>query len=105
MRFGGLVANRDIDLTIPRGVDRVLIGPNGAGKTTLFNQLDRLLPPTRATSRSRGSPSSGSARTRSSSCGIARTYQNIRLFAAMSAIENVMVGAHFRMNRAGGRRS
>lgn len=98
--FGGLVAVSDISLEIPQRGIVSLIGPNGAGKTTLFNMLTGLYKPTRGRillgqrniSRARPDIITG--------LGVARTFQNIRLFGAMSAVENVMIGRHSRM-RAG----
>jgi branched-chain amino acid transport system ATP-binding protein len=98
--FGGLVAVNDVSISIPRRGIVSIIGPNGAGKTTFFNMLTGLYKPT--TGRlafedrdiTRGRPD------RITSLGIARTFQNIRLWATMSAAENVMVGQHARM-RAG----
>jgi branched-chain amino acid transport system ATP-binding protein len=98
--FGGLVAVNDVSIDVPlRGIAS-LIGPNGAGKTTLFNMLTGLYKPTagrivlgdRDISRLRPDRITG--------LGVARTFQNIRLFGAMSAVENVMIGRHARM-RAG----
>jgi branched-chain amino acid transport system ATP-binding protein len=96
-QFGGLIAVNDVSLTIPRLGIVSLIGPNGAGKTTLFNMLTGLYKPTagrillgeRNISRSRPDIIT--------SLGVARTFQNIRLFGAMSAVENVMIGRHARM--------
>jgi branched-chain amino acid transport system ATP-binding protein len=98
--FGGLVAVEDVSLDIPEHSIVSLIGPNGAGKTTLFNMLTGLYRPTRGRialgdrdiTRSRPDVITG--------YGVARTFQNIRLFGAMTAIENVMIGHHARM-RAG----
>jgi len=98
--FGGLVAVDDVSLDVPQHSIVSLIGPNGAGKTTLFNMLTGLYKPTvgrivfgeRDVTRSR--PDQITA------LGVARTFQNIRLFGAMSAVENVMIGRHSRM-RAG----
>jgi branched-chain amino acid transport system ATP-binding protein len=98
--FGGLVAVDDVTLDVPRHAIVSLIGPNGAGKTTLFNMLTGLYKPTagrillgeRDITRSRPDVITG--------LGVARTFQNIRLFGAMTAVENVMIGRHARM-RAG----
>ena len=75
-----------------------LIGPNGAGKTTFFNMLTGVYKPTAARSRSSATTSPGSRRTRSPPRGIGRTFQNIRLFQNMTALENVLVGMHTRMH-------
>jgi branched-chain amino acid transport system ATP-binding protein len=99
-RFGGLVAVDDVSFEIPERSIVSLIGPNGAGKTTFFNMLTGLYRPTegrilfagRNVTRARPDITTGR--------GVARTFQNIRLFGAMTAIENVMIGHHARM-RAG----
>ena len=98
--FGGLVAVNDVSVDIPVRSIVSIIGPNGAGKTTLFNMLTGLYKPTRGTITFRGSGITRSRPDIITSRGIARTFQNIRLFGAMSALENVMVGRHCRM-RAG----
>ena len=95
--FGGLVAVNNVDFTIPKGSIVSLIGPNGAGKTTFFNIIAGLYNPTAGTIRFRGSPIEGRRPDEIVSRGIARTFQNIRLFANMTALENVMVGRHVRM--------
>jgi len=95
--FGGLVAVNDVSLDIPRHGIVSMIGPNGAGKTTLFNMLTGLYKPTS------GRILLGErdiTRTRPdiiTKLGVARTFQNIRLFGAMTAVENVIVGRHARM--------
>lgn len=95
MRFGGLTAVRSVGLTVHPGQIVGLIGPNGAGKTTLFNCLTGLYTPTEGTVTYRGRtlPSKPHLVTRA---GIARTFQNIRLFANMTVLENVLVGRHTR---------
>ncbi|NSC21068.1 ABC transporter ATP-binding protein [Streptomyces albus subsp. chlorinus] len=95
MRFGGLTAVRDVDLTVRAGEIVGLIGPNGAGKTTFFNCLTGLYIPTEGTVRYRGTvlPHRSHLVTQA---GIARTFQNIRLFANMTVLENVLVGRHTR---------
>ncbi|MGD3104894.1 ABC transporter ATP-binding protein [Streptomyces sp. YGL11-2] len=95
MRFGGLTAVHHVDLTINTHEILGLIGPNGAGKTTLFNCLTGLYTPTQGTISYRGTPLSRKPHlvTRA---GIARTFQNIRLFANMTVLENVLVGRHTR---------
>ncbi|MGW1813501.1 ABC transporter ATP-binding protein [Streptomyces sp. NPDC002125] len=99
MRFGGLTAVDDVDLTVRAGEIVGLIGPNGAGKTTFFNCLTGLYVPTEGEVRFRGAalPPRPAKVTRA---GVARTFQNIRLFANMTVRENVMVGHHTR-SRAG----
>jgi branched-chain amino acid transport system ATP-binding protein len=97
MRFGGLIANRDVDFEIPRGSIVSLIGPNGAGKTTFFNQLTGMLEPTSGDIMFDGDSIVGRTPHEIVERGIGRTFQNIRLFGAMSVIANVMVGHHARM--------
>jgi branched-chain amino acid transport system ATP-binding protein len=97
MRFGGLIANREIDFEIPRGSIVSLIGPNGAGKTTFFNQLTGMLEPTSGDIVLDGDSIVGRTPHEIVERGIGRTFQNIRLFGAMSVIANVMVGHHARM--------
>jgi branched-chain amino acid transport system ATP-binding protein len=96
-RFEGLVANRDIDFDIPRHSIVSIIGPNGAGKTTFFNQLSGIFQPTSGSIMFDGVSLVGLAPHDIAELGIARTYQNIRLFSAMTVIANVMVGRHVRM--------
>ncbi len=95
MRFGGLTAVRDVNLDVHAGEIVGLIGPNGAGKTTFFNCLTGLYIPTEGTVRYRGTvlPHRSHLVTQA---GIARTFQNIRLFANMTVLENVLVGRHTR---------
>jgi branched-chain amino acid transport system ATP-binding protein len=95
-RFGGLQALADVDLDIERGEIRGLIGPNGAGKTTFFNVLTGLYRPSTGSISFDGAPLPAGAPHLAAARGIARTFQNIRLFANMSAVENVMVGRHAR---------
>jgi branched-chain amino acid transport system ATP-binding protein len=98
--FGGLVAVNDVSVDVPRQSIVSIIGPNGAGKTTLFNILTGLYKPTsgRVTFGERNITESRPDKI--TRLGVARTFQNIRLFRAMTALENVMVGRHARM-RAG----
>ena len=100
MRFGGLVAVNAVDFTIPQGTIVSLIGPNGAGKTTFFNTITGIYKPTSGRMTFDGREITGTDPSRITSLGIARTFQNIRLFANMTALENVLVGQHSRM-RAG----
>jgi branched-chain amino acid transport system ATP-binding protein len=93
-RFGGLVAVRDLDLEIEEKAIVSVIGPNGAGKTTLFNCIAGWYHIDEGEIQFEGQPIDKLRRDRISRLGIARTYQNIRLFAGMSAIENVLVGQH-----------
>jgi branched-chain amino acid transport system ATP-binding protein len=96
MRFGGLTAVNDVNLTVNEGEIVGLIGPNGAGKTTFFNCLTGLYVPTEGTVKYKGTvlPPKPHLVTQA---GIARTFQNIRLFANMTVLENVLVGRHTRM--------
>jgi branched-chain amino acid transport system ATP-binding protein len=99
-RFGGLTALDDVSLTINAGEIYGLIGPNGAGKTTLFNVLTGLYVPDDGGFEFDGRSLLGQKPHRVVESGIARTFQNIRLFGNMTALENVMVGRHVR-TRAG----
>jgi branched-chain amino acid transport system ATP-binding protein len=96
MRFGGLVAVNDLSFQVGRGDITALIGPNGAGKTTFFNVLTGLYTPDSGRFMLAGQPYSPTAVHEVAKAGIARTFQNIRLFAEMTALENVMVGRHVR---------
>ena len=95
-RFGGLQALSDVGITIERGQIYGLIGPNGAGKTTFFNVLTGLYTPDAGSFELGGKPYKPSAVHEVAKAGIARTFQNIRLFSDMTALENVMVGRHVR---------
>jgi len=95
-RFGGLQALSDVGITIMKGQVYGLIGPNGAGKTTFFNVLTGLYTPDSGTFELGGKPYQPTAVHEVARAGIARTFQNIRLFAEMTALENVMVGRHVR---------
>jgi branched-chain amino acid transport system ATP-binding protein len=99
-RFGGLVALSEVSFSIARGEIYGLIGPNGAGKTTLFNLLTGIYGQDEGTIRFEGAPLARPTPDRIAKLGIARTFQNIRLFANLSALENVMIGRHVR-TRAG----
>ena len=96
LRFGGVVALNDVDFSIKRGEILGLIGPNGAGKTTCFNAMTGVYKPTEGEIRFNGDTISGRKPYQITALGIARTFQNIRLFPEMSALENVMVGADTR---------
>jgi branched-chain amino acid transport system ATP-binding protein len=98
--FGGLVAVNSVDFQIPRGGIVSIIGPNGAGKTTFFNMLTGLYKPNAGRIEFEGTNITAERPDIITKLGVARTFQNIRLFGTMSAIENVMVGQHARM-RAG----
>jgi branched-chain amino acid transport system ATP-binding protein len=99
-RFGGVVALSDVDLSVPAGSIFALIGPNGAGKTTIFNLVTGVYTPTEGEIRFGGKRISGQRPHLVTGSGVARTFQNIRLFDNMTALENVMVGADAR-HRAG----
>ncbi len=99
-QFGGLTAVKDVNFSIPRTAIVSIIGPNGAGKTTFFNLLTGLYKPTEGAISFDGDEITGSRPDQITARGVARTFQNIRLFGTMSAVENVMVGQHARM-RAG----
>ncbi|RJL24850.1 ABC transporter ATP-binding protein [Bailinhaonella thermotolerans] len=103
MRFGGVVAVRGVDLSVRRGEIFSIIGPNGAGKTTVFNAITGVFKPAEGEVRFDGQKLNGMKRFRVTKLGIARTFQNIRLFHNMSALENVMVGAdaHHRTGAVG----
>ncbi|GAA3806902.1 ABC transporter ATP-binding protein [Sphaerisporangium flaviroseum] len=93
MQFGGVVALREVELTINEGEIFALIGPNGAGKTTVFNVVTGVYRPTSGQVMFDGDRIDGMKRFKVTKRGVARTFQNIRLFHNMSALENVMVGA------------
>ena len=95
-RFGGLQALSDVGIEIQRGQVYGLIGPNGAGKTTFFNVLTGLYTPDSGSFELAGQPYTPTAVHEVAKAGIARTFQNIRLFPEMTALENVMVGRHVR---------
>ncbi len=95
-RFGGLQALSEVGIRIERGQVYGLIGPNGAGNTTFFNVLTGLYTPDSGSFTLAGKPYSPVAVHEVAKAGIARTFQNIRLFADMTALENVMVGRHVR---------
>ena len=96
MRFGGVTALSHVDLHIDEGEILGLIGPNGAGKTTVFNVITGVFHPTIGDIRFGGASIVGKKRYQVTKLGIARTFQNIRLFPDMSALENVLVGADAR---------
>jgi len=91
-RFGGLQAIDGINLSVPKGAIHSVIGPNGAGKTTLFNCLTSFVQPTSGEIWLNGARIDGLRPDRVATLGIARTYQNIRLFPNLTALENIMVG-------------
>lgn len=93
VRFGGLTAVDNVSIEIQRGEIFGLIGPNGAGKTTVFNAVTGVYQPTSGHILFNGNALNGKKRYQITKLGIARTFQNIRLFPEMTAVENVMVGA------------
>jgi branched-chain amino acid transport system ATP-binding protein len=95
--FGGLVAVDDVDFTVPTGAIVSLIGPNGAGKTTFFNMLTGVYKPTAGNVVFAGEDLTGKPPHAFTERGIGRTFQNIRLFQNMTALENVLVGMHSRL--------
>jgi branched-chain amino acid transport system ATP-binding protein len=95
--FGGLVAVDDVDFTVPGGSIVSLIGPNGAGKTTFFNMLTGVYKPTYGSVYFDGVEMTGKPPHAFTQRGIGRTFQNIRLFQNMTALENVLVGMHVRL--------
>jgi branched-chain amino acid transport system ATP-binding protein len=97
-RFGGLVAVDDVSFDVKRGEVFALIGPNGAGKTTLFNSITGIFPPSDGRVVFNGRDIAGAKPHQAAALGIARTFQNIRLFEYMSALDNVRVGQHCRTN-------
>jgi len=96
-RFGGLTAVNRFDLDIEEGMIASLIGPNGAGKTTFFNCITGFYVPEEGSISFNGTELVGRSPDRIAALGIARTYQNIRLFQNMTAIENLLVGQHYRL--------
>ncbi|MBW8887250.1 MAG: ABC transporter ATP-binding protein [Fibrobacteres bacterium] len=94
IRFGGLVAVKDLSFTVAEGELFGLIGPNGAGKTTVFNLITGVYAPTAGTIRFAGREVQGRPPHRIAAAGIARTFQNIRLFPDLTVLENVMVSRH-----------
>jgi branched-chain amino acid transport system ATP-binding protein len=96
--FGGLVAVNDVDFVVPEGSIVSLIGPNGAGKTTFFNMLTGVYKPTSGTIEFAGVDVTKKPPHAITELGIGRTFQNIRLFQYMTALENVLVGMHSRLH-------
>ena len=96
MRFGGLAALEDLNLSVPEGGLYGLIGPNGAGKTTVFNLISGFMRPTGGRIVMDGADVTGAPPHRLTALGIARTFQNIRLFGELSVLDNVLVGYHCR---------
>lgn len=96
IRFGGLVAVERLDLTLERGKIMSLIGPNGAGKSTVFNMITGIYQPTEGTIIFNGERIDGLKPHQITAKGIARTFQNIRLFKDLSVLDNVKIGCHTR---------
>ena len=94
INFGGLTAVDEFSLTVGRTEIAGLIGPNGAGKTTVFNLLTNVYQPTKGTIMLDGKSTAGKSTAQVNRMGIARTFQNIRLFNNMTVIENIKVGLH-----------
>lgn len=99
-RFGGLHAVNDVSFAVEAGQIKAVIGPNGAGKTTLFNLISGAIPPSSGQVRFQGKEIQGRRPCEIAALGMARTYQNIKMFTGMTALENVMVGCHLQ-GRAG----
>lgn len=95
--YGGVVAVNEVDFRVQEGLITGLIGPNGAGKTTLFNNMTGLDIPTNGKVLFEGKDITGKKANEICRLGIARTFQNIRLFKEMSVVENVMIGRHFKV--------
>jgi len=98
--FGGLQAVSDVSFNVEKHAIKAVIGPNGAGKTTMFNLIAGSLPVTSGSARFNGSELIGKKPFQVARMGVARTYQNIKMFSGMTALENVMVGRHCK-SRAG----
>lgn len=96
IRFGGLTAVDSVDMKIEEGTIRALIGPNGAGKSTIFNLITGIYPPTSGEITFMGTRINGLKPHRITEMGIARTFQNIRLFGEMTVLDNVKIGRHCR---------
>src|SRR5947199_10132775 len=96
--FGGLIAVNDVDFAVPRGKVISLIGPNGAGKTTFFNMLTGVYKPTSGSIIFLNEDVTGKPPHAITARGVGRTFQNIRLFQNMTALENVLVGMHARLH-------
>lgn len=98
MAFGGLTALMNINMRVARGTIKAVIGPNGAGKTTLFNLITGILSPTEGQILFNSRSISGRKPHQIAELGISRTFQTVELFSNMSALENIMVGRHMRIN-------
>ncbi len=95
-RFGGLVANKDMALTVQAGEVMALIGPNGAGKSTMFNCISGVNPPSEGRISFLGQPVAGLEARDIARLGLSRTFQHVRLLSGMTVLENVAIGAHLR---------
>ncbi|MGO9173469.1 MAG: ABC transporter ATP-binding protein [Rhodomicrobium sp.] len=100
VRFGGVTAIEELDLAVAEGTVHGLIGPNGAGKTTAFNVISGILRPTSGSIHLAGHPIGRLPPYRRTALGLARTFQNIRMFQDMTVLENVMTGRHVRTGGA-----
>ncbi|MDD2296230.1 MAG: ABC transporter ATP-binding protein [Sphaerochaetaceae bacterium] len=98
--YGGVVAVSQVDFQVREGLITGLIGPNGAGKTTLFNNMTGLDTPTSGKVYFKGADITNRSAHKICRMGIARTFQNIRLFKELSVLENVMVGLHFKTGKS-----
>ncbi|TXT28077.1 MAG: branched-chain amino acid transport system ATP-binding protein [Rhodocyclaceae bacterium] len=99
IHFGGVKAVQNVSFSIDAGIVYAVIGPNGAGKTTLFNLITGVYKPTSGEIRLDGESIGGKSPNELATRGVARTFQNLQICMNMSAIENVMVGAHLRLDR------
>src|SRR5687768_1503020 len=99
IRFGGLIAVNELDLSVKQGEIFGLIGPNGAGKTTIFNLLTGVYQPTSGSIYFNGQRIDGLRPYQIAGRGISRTFQNIRLFPSMTVLENVMTACHIHMGQ------
>ncbi len=99
IQFGGVKAVQNVSFSIEAGIVYSVIGPNGAGKTTLFNLITGVYTPTAGQIRLEGQPIQGKPPNQLARMGMARTFQNLQVCMNMDAIENVMVGAHLRLDR------
>lgn len=100
IQFGNVRAVQRVSFSVEAGIVYSVIGPNGAGKTTLFNLITGIYTPTSGTIRLDGQEIQGRAPSELAARGIARTFQNLQVWMNMSAIENIMVGAHLRLDRS-----
>lgn len=100
MQFGGLRAVDSVDAVVQEGEIRAIIGPNGAGKTTLLNMIDGFYRPTSGRIRFQGQDITGLPSYAIASRGIARTFQNVRLFKELTILQNIMIGRHVQLKQA-----